>query len=77
MLISTNFGLLAYGTIFGMVTLTQSVGAATGPLMAASIHDVTGSYQWAFIIFLSLFAVAIPTVLAVRRPKSGQNFEGD
>jgi len=76
MLISTNFGLVAYGAIFGMVTLTQSVGAATGPLMAASIHDVTGSYQWPFIIFLSLFAVAIPTVLAVRRPESVQNTKG-
>lgn len=70
MLISTNFGLTAYGAIFGMTSLTQSIGAATGPLMAGYVHDTIGSYHWAFIIFLALYTVAVPTVLAVRRPKS-------
>ena len=76
MLISTNFGLAAYGTIFGMVTLAQSIGTSTGPLMAGYMYDTMGSYHWAFIIFLALFAVAIVTILAVRHPKSLQNFKG-
>ena len=70
MLISTNFGLAAYGTIFGMANLAQSIGVATGPLMAGYMYDTMGTYHWAFIVFLALYAVAMPTILAVRRPKS-------
>jgi len=69
MLISTNFGLAAYGTIFGAANFAQSIGVATGPLMAGYIYDTMGTYHWAFIIFLAFQAVSIPTILAVRRPK--------
>jgi len=75
MLISTNFGLAAYGVLFGMITLAQSIGSSTGPLMAGYMYDATGSYHWAFIIFLSLFAIAIPTILVVRRPKAPQSLK--
>jgi MFS family permease len=70
MLISTNFGLAAYGTLYGLVAFAQAIGIATGPLMAGYMFDTMGTYYWAFIIFLVLGAVAIPIVLAVRRPKS-------
>lgn len=70
MITSTNFGLASYGTIFGVVTLFNNIGAASGPLMAGFIYDTTNTYQWAFIIFLALYAVSIPSILAVRRPKS-------
>ncbi len=70
MLTSTNFGLAAYGAIFGAINFVQSIGAATGPLMAGYMYDIIGSYQRAFIIFLVLFAVAIPIILAMRHPKS-------
>lgn len=70
MITSTNFGLASYGAIFGAVTLFNNIGAAIGPLTAGFIYDTMNTYQGAFIIFLSLYAVAIPAVLAVRRPKS-------
>ncbi len=70
MLISTNFGLASYGALFGTVTLVQNIGTATGPLMAGYMYDAMNTYHWAFIIFLALYAVAVPAVLAVRRPKS-------
>ena len=70
MLISTHFGLAAYGTIFGMINLVHSIGVAIGPFMAGYMYDTMGSYYWAFIIFLALYAVSIPTILAVHRPKS-------
>jgi MFS family permease len=69
-LTSTNFGLAAYGTIYGMLHFFQSVGAATGPLLAGYMYDTRGSYQWAFIIIVILVVVAIPLVLSVRRPTS-------
>ena len=70
MLISTNFGLVSYGTIFGAVSLFQNFGMATGPLMAGYTYDMMNSYQLAFIVFLALFVIAIITILAVRRPQS-------
>ncbi|MEE8318355.1 MAG: MFS transporter [Dehalococcoidales bacterium] len=69
MLINTNFGLTSYGVLFGMLTLVQSVGAAIGPPFAGFMFDTLGGYQSAFIILLALYAVALPTILAVRRPK--------
>jgi len=69
MLISTNFGLVAYGTIFGVVSLFQNLGMAVGPLMAGYMYDTMNTYHLAFIIFLVLFGIAILAMLAVRRPK--------
>ncbi|MFC1983684.1 MFS transporter [Chloroflexota bacterium] len=69
-LISTNFGLVSYGTIFGIITFAQSIGAAAGSLTAGYMYDSMGTYHWAFIIFLAFYVVAIPTALVIRRPKS-------
>ncbi len=70
MLISTNFGLVAYGTIFGVVALFQNLGMAVSPLMAGYMYDTMNTYHLAFIIFLVLFGIAILAMLAVRRPKA-------
>ena len=70
MLTSTSFGLASYGAIFGVVNLAESIGAATGPLMAGYLYDITNTYHWAFTIFLALYAIAIPAILVLRRPKS-------
>jgi len=70
MLVNLNFGLTSYGTIFGMISLAQGVGGAIGPLLVGYMYDTMNTYQWAFIICLALYAVAIPAVLAVRHPKS-------
>jgi MFS family permease len=75
MIVSTNFGLASYGAIFGTVILIQNLGASTGPLFAGYIYDTTKGYHWAFVIFMVLYAVAIPTVLAVRRPKRKSNYK--
>jgi MFS family permease len=74
MIVSTNFGLTSYGVIFGAIILTQNLGASTGPLFAGYIYDVTKDYHWAFVTFMVLYAIAIPTVLAVRRPKGKNNY---
>ena len=69
MLISTNFGLVAYGAIFGMISFTQSLGAATGPLVAGYMYDTMGTYHWVFIMIGASYAVSMLSILAVRRPK--------
>lgn len=69
MLVSTSFGLGAYGTIFGAASFFQSIGVATGPLMMGYMFDALGNYRLAYIIILALHAIALPTALVVRRPK--------
>lgn len=68
MIVSTNFGMASYGAIFGAVTLIQNLGASTGPLFAGYIYDINKGYHWAFVTFMVLYAIAIPTVLSTRRP---------
>jgi len=70
LLTSTNFGLLAYGTIYGALNAAQSAAAATSPILFGSLFDITGSYRWAFIVTLIVVALGIPVILAIRRPKS-------
>ena len=73
MLVSTSFGLTAYGAIFGAVTLFENIGVATGPLMAGYMYDAVGNYHWAFIILLGLHIISIPAALAIRHPKSSRH----
>lgn len=70
MLVSRSFGLAFYGSVFGVVNLAQSIGAATGPLVAGLMYDSMGTYQWAFTLFAILYGIAIPAVLLVRRPRA-------
>lgn len=69
MIVSTNFGLASYGAIFGAMIFVQNLGASTGPFFAGFIYDMTKGYHWAFVPFMFLYAIAIPTVLVVRRPE--------
>jgi MFS family permease len=68
--ISTNFGLKSYGAIFGTIILIQNMDTAFGPLFAGSLFDATNTYQGAFITFLSLYALTIPALLLIRRPRA-------
>ena len=70
LLTSTNFGLVAYGTIFGALNFFQSIGAAAGPILAGYLYDRMDTYQWAFTIIVIFVALGIPLILATRRPSS-------
>jgi MFS family permease len=70
LLVSTNFGLYSYGTIFGALSTFHMVGAGTAPIVYGYLFDRVGSYQWAFIVTAILIALAIPVILAIRRPES-------
>ena len=69
-LTSTNFGLIAYGTIYGTLSIFQSTGAAVGPILAGYTYDTRNTYHWAFIIIAILVGLSIPLILAIRRPKA-------
>jgi len=67
-LVTTNFGAGSFGVILGMMRLAQNLGLIVGPLIAGYTYDSMGTYQWVFVIFLALYAVAIPCIVAVRQP---------
>jgi cyanate permease len=47
-----------YGSIFGMLTVALIGGGAAGPLVTGVIHDVTGSYQIAFVLAIACCGVS-------------------
>lgn len=69
MLVSSNFGLASYGTIYGTVSLVNGLALGLGPLAAGQMFDAMHTYYWAFLVFVALFVLGIPLMLAVRRPK--------
>ena len=73
-LVSSNCGLIAYGAIFGIMSLANSVGSAFGPMVSGTIYNMTGSYRSAFFIFLVLYVISIPLILLVKKP--GQPADG-
>ena len=72
MLVSRSFGLKHYGAVFGVVNFAQSIGTAIGPLVAGMMYDSMGTYHWAFVLFATLYAISLPAVLLVRRPRVHQ-----
>jgi MFS family permease len=69
LLTSSNFGLIAYGTIYGVLNVFHSLGGAVAPIFSGYFYDSTGSYRLAFITMLIMITLGIPLILAIRRPK--------
>ncbi len=68
---STTFGLAYYGSIFGVVSMAQGVGTAIGPFIAGTMFDAMGTYHWAFLMFVLTYAISLPAILLLKRPKGG------
>lgn len=66
------FGLSSHGVIFGTVTFIGTVGGTIGPVMAGYIFDMTGSYQWAFLIFIAASIIGL-ILTSLLRPIRSQN----
>jgi len=67
-LVSSNFGLAYYGSVFGVIAFLESTGTSLGPLFAGLVFDATGTYYYAFVTFAVLYMVAIPAILLIKRP---------
>lgn len=51
-----------YGSIFGVLTVILTSGGAAGPWAAGLIHDLTGSYYWAFVLTIGCCFVSIGAI---------------
>jgi OFA family oxalate/formate antiporter-like MFS transporter len=56
------FGLKSIGAVLGFAYLAWSVGAVAGPLLGGLVHDLTGSYDLAFVLGGVLLLVAILSI---------------
>jgi sugar phosphate permease len=70
LLIGEYFGLRAFGKVLGVVTISATLGAATGPVATGRIFDVTGSYDLAFLLHIVAFTAAALAILTLRRPRA-------
>jgi len=65
------FGRNSVGELSGWIFLSHQVGAALAASLGGWIHDLTGSYSWAFISAALLAFVAAGLTLAIREEPRG------
>ncbi len=69
LVIQDHFGLKAFGSISGLISMATAVESLTGPLMAGASFDLRGSYGPVFILMAALFVVATVLLTQLRRPE--------
>jgi MFS family permease len=61
------FGVRHLAAIYGAIMLALFPGGGLGPLFAATVHDRTGSYDFAFAVFAGLNLMAFASLFLLRR----------
>ena len=63
------FGRRSYGTILGLSGMVQMAGSMLGPVYAAYVFDVTGSYRIAFLSFAALLVISAALFASLQKPR--------
>jgi len=58
-LIAELFGLGSLGILLGIVNAAGAIGEGAGPVLTGGIFDITGSYQWAFMLCAAIGIIGI------------------
>lgn len=74
-LIAWLFGSKSYGTIMGLMTIPMKVSSVIAVRLVGEIHDRTGSYTPAFLLFTCGIVIAGVLVSMIRHPRPGQPVE--
>ncbi len=59
-----------YGTIYGLIQLSNGLGAALGPWLGGALYDATGSYRLAFAVALGAAGCACLSLWLAGGPRS-------
>jgi sugar phosphate permease len=62
LLVGEFFGLASFGTILGSLSMTQALGASTGAYLSGWIYDRLGSYHYALLSYVFIYAAATAMV---------------
>ena len=69
LVLTRSFGVAHFATIYGVVTVAETVGMLIGPTASGAIFDATGEYDWAIVMVLAVFGCAgLLFLLATRLP---------
>ncbi len=60
------FGMSSHGVILGVIVSIITIGAAVGPVMAGGIFDITGSYNFAFLVCIAFSIVSLILTLFLK-----------
>ena len=63
------FGRKSFGTILGLSGMVQMAGSMLGPVYAAYVFDVSGSYRFAFLSFAALLVISAALFASLQRPR--------
>ncbi len=74
-LTSRQFGLKAFGAIFGGMLMAGSTGAAISPVTTGAIHDHYGNYDPMLVALMALMTISALAVLTIGKAK--QNWSKD
>lgn len=66
LLVGEIFGMVSFGTVFGLISLAGQVGSGLGPIGVGIIHDATGGYTVPFTITAVLTYLAAGAILFAR-----------
>ncbi|HYD10809.1 MAG TPA: MFS transporter [Acidimicrobiales bacterium] len=70
LLVGETFGMVSFGTVFGLVTLAGQVGSGLGPLLIGAIEDGTGGYGAAFAVTAAATALSAIVIGIGARPNA-------
>lgn len=76
LLVAEIFGMVSFGTIFGLVSMVGQVGAGGGPFGIGFLRDATGGYGIPFTI-TALLTYAAAVVIAFARPAHQKDEDED
>ena len=65
-LVAEIFGIVAHGTIFGIVVCFGTTGGAIGPIVAGRLFDITGSYTSTFWTITAISIASLGLMLSLR-----------
>lgn len=68
LLVGEVFGLVSFGTVFGLLALATQVASGAGPVAVGWLEDVTGSYRLPFTLTATITYAAAALLLLVRPP---------
>jgi len=69
LLVGEIFGMVSFGTVFGLIAFASQVGSGIGPIGVGYLHDWTGGYVAPFSVLAAIdFLAAVAILMA--RPES-------
>ena len=63
------FGVVAFGTIMGLLAFVQAIGSSSGAFISGLMYDHFGNYAHALVLWGVVYFIAVFTIFIAGRPK--------